>query len=177
MLTYRQLEQKNLDGLYEIDRSDFSPSIYRMKLGTLILEESAFRHTGFTPAEWDRHIQKFRTDLQNGSIILFGAFDGDAIVGISGLEVDQYWGAEKDMFNMSPMWVTACYRRRGIGKRLLEMARKKAREIGVKALYISATPVPGTVEFYLKAGCRVLPVPDPYMYDLEPEDIHMRLEI
>ena len=177
MLKYRQLDQRDLDGLHEIDRSDFSPTTYRVKHGELILEDREFRHTGFTRAEWESRIRKFRAELQNGATILFGAFDDTTLVGISGLEVDQYRGPDRDMLNMGPMWVTSAYRRRGIGKQLLEMARQKAAGMGARALYVSATPVPGTVEFYLRAGCQLLSVPDEYLFALEPDDIHMESEL
>ena len=177
MLKYRQLDQRDLDGLHDIDRSDFSPTTYRVNDGELILEDREFRHTGFTRAEWDSCIRKFSAELQNGATILFGAFDGSTLVGISGLEVDQYRGSDRDMLNMGPLWVTRAYRRRGIGKQLLEMARQKARDMGARALYVSATPVPSTVGFYLRAGCQLLIVPDKYLFALEPDDIHMGLEL
>lgn len=123
MLMYRQLDQRDLDGLHDIDRSDFSPSTYRVKHGELILEDREFKHTGFTRAKWDSHIRKFSAELESGATILFGAFSGPTLVGISGLEIDQYRGPDRDMLNMGPMWVTRAYRRRGIGKQLLEEER------------------------------------------------------
>ncbi len=177
MLKYRQLDRGDLDGLHDIDRGDFSPTTYRVKHGELILEDREFWHTGFTRAEWDSYIRKFSAELHNGVTILFGAFDGSTLVGISGLEVDKYRGSNRDMLNMGPMWVSSAYRRPGTGTQLLEMTRRKARDLGTRALYVSATPVPGTVEFYLRAGCQLLSVPDKYLFALEREDIHMGLEL
>lgn len=177
MLKYRALDQRDLDGLHDIDRSDFSPTTYRVKHGELILEDREFRHSGFTRAEWDNYIRKFSAELQNGATILFGTFDGTTLVGISGLEVNQYRGSNRDMLNMSPLWVTSAYRRCGIGRQLLEMAQQKARNMQAQALYVSATPVPSTVEFYLRAGCQMLSIPDKHLFALEPDDIHMGLEL
>ncbi len=107
------------------------------------------------------------------------AFDGSVLVGVSGLEVDRFHGPAQDMLNMGPMWVTAAYRRRGIGRELLEMGRRKARDLNLRAraLYVSATPARGTVDFYLRAGCRLLAVPDSDLFKEEPDDIHMGLDL
>ena len=80
---------------------------------------------------------------------------------------------------MGPMWVTAAYRRRGIGRELLEMARQKARDLDLeaRALYVSATPARSTVDFYLRAGCQLLAVPDGDLLEEEPDDIHMGLAL
>jgi hypothetical protein len=44
-------------------------------------------------------------------------------------------------------------------------------------LYISATPSQNTVDFYLKRGCQVTGDPDPELWELEPEDIHLVCEV
>jgi len=177
MLRYKQLGVRDLDGLHAIDRSDFSPTTYRVKHGELILECREFRHPGFTRAEWDGHIRKFRAELQKGATILFGAFDGARLVGISGLEVDQPRGPQRDMLNMGPLWVTRSHRRRGIGEQLLALTRQAATDRKTRALYVSATPARSTVEFYLRMGCQLLSVPDKYLFALEPDDIHMGLHL
>ena len=179
MIEYRELAQRDLDGLRQIDRSDFSPSTYCVRHGELILENREFRHTGFAPEEWERLVRKFSAELEKGATYLFGAFDGTVLVGISGLEADRFCGPARDMLNMGPMWVTAAYRRRGIGRELLEMTRQKARDIdlGARALYVSATPARSTVDFYLRAGSQLLGVPDRDRFDEEPDDIHMGLDV
>ncbi len=179
MIEYRELGQRDLDGLREIDRSDFSASTYCVRDGELILENREFRHTGFAPEEWAKLIRKFSAELEKGATYLFGAFDGSVLVGVSGLEVDRFRGPAQDMLNMGPMWVTAAYRRRGIGRELLEMTRQKARDLdlGARALYVSATPARGTVDFYLRAGCQLLAVPDKDLLEEEPDDIHMGLAL
>jgi predicted N-acetyltransferase YhbS len=177
MLKYRQLNASDLDGLHDIDRSDFSSTIYRVRHGELILEDCVFRHPGFTSAEWDNTIRALRVKLLDGTTLLFGAFDGPTLVGISGLDVGQYRGAAQDMLNMSPLWVNSSHRRGGIGKQLLDMTCQKGREMGARALYISATPVPSTVAFYHRAGGQLLSVPDRDLFALEPDDIHMELAL
>jgi hypothetical protein len=52
------------------------------------------------------------------------------------------------------------------------MAKAEAIRRGAKSIYVSATPSEHTVDFYLRAGCRVTLEPDPALLELEPEDIH-----
>ncbi|MHB0442614.1 GNAT family N-acetyltransferase, partial [Klebsiella pneumoniae] len=40
-------------------------------------------------------------------------------------------------------------------------------------LYISSIPNKNTVDFYLAQGCRLADKPDPALFALEPEDIHL----
>jgi N-acetylglutamate synthase-like GNAT family acetyltransferase len=57
--------------------------------------------------------------------------------------------------------VSNAYRKSGVGKRLYELARAKARERGARQMYISATPFENTVKFYQRRGCRLAQERDP----------------
>ncbi|HCC6119016.1 TPA: GNAT family N-acetyltransferase, partial [Klebsiella pneumoniae] len=46
-------------------------------------------------------------------------------------------------------------------------------EMGASGLYISSIPNKNTVDFYLAQGCRLADKPDPALFALEPEDIHL----
>ncbi|MBZ4256958.1 hypothetical protein LAN29_25625, partial [Mycobacterium tuberculosis] len=43
----------------------------------------------------------------------------------------------------------------------------------MSGLYISSIPNKNTVDFYLAQGCRLADKPDPALFALEPEDIHL----
>jgi hypothetical protein len=64
-------------------------------------------------------------------------------------------------------------RNQGLGKRLFKDAVAEASKKGANRLYISATPSEHTVNFYFRLGCMVTRHPDPALYVLEPEDIHL----
>jgi hypothetical protein len=53
----------------------------------------------------------------------------------------------------------------------------RARELGARQLYVSATPSENTVRFYLRLGCRVTDDVDATLFNLEPEDIHLVFDI
>jgi N-acetylglutamate synthase-like GNAT family acetyltransferase len=58
-------------------------------------------------------------------------------------------------------------------RRLLALAR----ELGAIRVYVSATPSQSAVEFYRGLGFELVSEPLPELYALEPEDIHMILEL
>src|SRR5437763_5629078 len=44
-------------------------------------------------------------------------------------------------------------------------------------LYVSATPTRGTVDFYMSCGFEPLVTPDPELFALEPDDIHLDVRL
>ncbi len=52
-----------------------------------------------------------------------------------------------------------------------------ARQAGSSQMYISSTPSASAVGFYLSQGCRLAEEVDPELYALEPEDIHLILDL
>lgn len=177
MIEYRKMEPDELYCLHHIDRSDSSSRIYRVEGGRLVLVDFNFRHVGFSPEQWMEMAEEFREEVLGGRKVLFGAWDDGELSGVSGLETATWYGRNGDMLNMGPLWVSVPWRFRGVGRRLLEMTMEVGRELGARALYVSATPVPATVRFYLSAGCRLMNEPDEILYTLEPEDIHLELHL
>ncbi len=177
MIRYRPLEPSDLGELASIDRSDYSDCWCVARDGEIVLQERIFSHPGFSRAQWEDIASELGDKLAGEKALLVGSFDGETLVGIAGLETDHRYGPDRSMFNFSPLWISKAYRGRGIGGRLFTMVREKAEKLGIDALYVSATPVPGTVGFYTKMGCKVLINPDPTLFAREPEDIHMQLEL
>ena len=59
---------------------------------------------------------------------------------------------------------------RGIGKKLFNLCKEKAREIGSKKVYISANDSEATQQFYLGLGCKDAVEINQKMLDEEPHD-------
>ena len=97
------------------------------------------------------------------------------LVGIVVLD-NQRIGKHKDQLQLKFLHVSRSHRQKGLGTRLFELARATARRTGAKRLYISATPSENTVNFYLRLGCAVAEEPDPELFELEPEDIHLECD-
>jgi transcriptional regulator len=48
-----------------------------------------------------------------------------------------------------------------------------AKETGAEGFYISATPTRRAIDFYVKQGAKITTMPDPLLFEREPEDIHL----
>ncbi len=174
-ISYRVLNIDELERVREINRSDFSNRTYFFKEGTLVLEELSFLHPGFNSRALKKIVIELSRGFKNGDIFI-GAFDGTILIGISGLE-NKFRGKDNDLINFGPMWVSKAYRQLGFGKHLFEMVKDKAKDMGAKMLYISATPSKNTIDFYLSIGCRLTSDIDEELYKKEPYDIHMEYEL
>jgi GNAT superfamily N-acetyltransferase len=106
----------------------------------------------------------------------FGAFEGANLVGAAVLE-SKFIGRARDQLQLVFLHVSQSYRKTGLGRRLFVAAVERARQIGAKRLYVSATPSENTVNFYLHLGCIVTNEVDPELFEEEPEDIHLEYAI
>jgi GNAT superfamily N-acetyltransferase len=70
--------------------------------------------------------------------------------------------------------VSAPLRATGIGSRLSEQLEQIARTAGDSDMVVSATPSENTVRFYLGRGFQPMAEPLAELFELEPEDVHMR---
>lgn len=132
-------------------------------------------HSGRGPSELDAHINRLPSELAAGATGLFGAHDGDRLLGAIGLEVDRHRGPARDMLDLSPMWDDASHTPRGIDGSLLELALLRARALPVDATApcVSATPSSSTMHFYLQAGCCLLEVAETVLFEEERDDIRL----
>jgi len=78
---------------------------------------------------------------------------------------------------LAHLHVSASYRRRGIAARLFAEVARLAQERGARSLYVSATPSGSAIGFYLSRGARPVDTPDPGLFAVEPEDVHMVLDL
>ena len=177
MINYRYLRKEDLEGMRGIDRSDYSASWCVVRDGGIVRDEREFHHRGFSDTDWTEIITEFSSALDRDRRIIAGALEDGKLLGIAGLDTAGKYGEKKNMYNLGPMWVGREHRGRGIGKALFRMMVKEAHKHDIQALYVSATPSPATVEFYIAMGCKLLNEPDPVLFRKEPEDIHLYYEL
>ena len=72
------------------------------------------------------------------------------------------------------MQVSYEYRHKGIGKNLFELCIKKAKEVGIEKIYISAHSSEETQNFYLSVGCVDTEEIDKELFEKEPFDRDMK---
>jgi GNAT superfamily N-acetyltransferase len=174
-MDYRVLTRLEIRRFGDIDRTESVDRIHYMRNGDLVLEEEHWDVPEWSAAEKERRIAELQ-DVYDRGATFFGAFDGALLVGMSVLDHNPLPG-ERRRLNLAGMWVSHGYRGRGIGRDLFQRAAQEARGRGAETMYVSATPSENTIRFYTSLGCRLAETVDPHLYECEPEDIHLELDL
>jgi predicted N-acetyltransferase YhbS len=171
----RKLSRHEIEDVWSIDRSEIVENVYDHKDGRLILKPEHYDMKGWPPGEPELY-GPILFDCYDHGGTFYGAFDGDTLVGAAVLE-SRFIGRERDQLQLLFLHVSRKHRQAGLGCMLFQKAVSRARELGARRLYISATPSENTVRFYLRRGCRVTEDVDPDLFELEPDDIHLEFDI
>ncbi len=171
MTIARQLTRAELDLIWTIDRAEVIEAIYYLRDGALVLQPEHYDMTGWPPGEGDQYAPILRDCFDRGGWF-YGVFDGAKLCAVAVLESKSI-GRESDQLQLKFLHVGRACRGQGWGKALFAAAAQEARRRGAKWLYVSATPSQHTIDFYLRQGCALTPEPDPALFALEPEDIHL----
>ncbi|MBE6753137.1 MAG: GNAT family N-acetyltransferase [Ruminococcaceae bacterium] len=125
-IEYRKLTEKELDTFIDI------------RIGQL-REEGAQEDIDLRPSLLDYYSRH----MADGSFVSWLAFDGDTIVGTSGMsfvEKPPYFGCPNGRIGLlSSMFTDKAYRRQGIAKELLSRVVDEARAYGCGAVHITAS--------------------------------------
>ncbi|WP_233531843.1 GNAT family N-acetyltransferase [Paenibacillus alkalitolerans] len=119
--------------------------------------------------------ERYLFELRNGGMAV-GAFDGKTLIGF-GVLAHKFRGIQQDRLQVDLMYVSRNYRRRGIGTRILNELADEARRRGAKYLYISSTETRSAVSFYESNGSQLTKEVDEELFNKEPRDIHMIMEL
>lgn len=175
MIHARNLSRDEIRAIWSIDRSEVIEAVYYLENGALILKPEHFDMRGWPPGEAEKYTPILEACYDRDGWF-FGLFDGEQIAGVSVLE-SSFIGTNGDQLQLTFLHVSRAYRKQGLGRRLFELAAQEARQRGANSLYISATPSESTIHFYLGLGCRLASQPDPELFELEPEDIHLEYNL
>jgi GNAT superfamily N-acetyltransferase len=167
MTAIRRLHDLDVHRLHEIDVSEHISVVFRLRDGGLVSEAHDSRRPRWDEAAWRERVAEWRETLKPD--VWLGAFAGTRLGGMASLR----YGLSPEMAQLTTLHVSQDFRRRGVARDLLRKVIEMARESHAKRLYVSATPSGSAVGFYLSEGFRVTKEPDPRMYELEPQDIHM----
>lgn len=123
--------------------------------------------------EWDaEECRRIAGGLSAGSIVGFGAFDGDAVVGYITVGTARL-GSRGQYVQLVEFEVSEGYRGRKIGKRLFELGCGAARALGAQKLYISAHSSEESQAAYRALGCVHAQEIDAALAQAEPCDVQM----
>lgn len=171
MITGRELTRDEILGLWSLDRAEVIDNIYYYEHGELVLKPEHYDVQGFPAGEPEMFTPHLLACHARGGWF-YGLFDGERLIAEVVLD-REFLGPRRDLLQLKALHVSRQYRDRGLGRRLFDLAAEKARSLGARGFYVSATPSEHTVNFYVRLGCKPIAEPDPELYALEPEDIHL----
>ncbi len=172
-IEYRELKYEELKDLRKIDRRQTISRVYSFEAGSLREEEFKLELEKWDEDELRAYIKSLE-EIYSRAYIL-GAFSGEELVGLMALD-KKYLDEKKEYICLDKLYVSHDYRNLSIGKKLVAYGLREARKTSAKYLYISSSNFLETVEFYKGLGAE-LTRPIESMYEKEPEDIHMRIEL
>lgn len=168
-ISYRLMDLSEQGRFAEVDRTESVRQIYRQK--GLNLErvdvDRDIPQWSMTEklTEWEVYLQD--------DCVLWGAFVSGKLVGFCGYRPN----VEEGTGQLALLHVGSSYRRHGIGRRLAALLIMHAELQGDRELYVTSSPTVSTVEMYRSLGFRPTDRSVPELMELEPYDIHMRLEL
>jgi GNAT superfamily N-acetyltransferase len=175
-LRYRELEAHELERVAEIDRTERIDAIYVQHGSRLELIEGDRSSPPWTDGYGEHSVAAVQTALEDwvrrGATAL-GTFDRDRLVGLGVFLPHLRPGVGQLAF----LYVSDGYRGRGIGGQLSGELENIARAAGDGTIVVSATPSVNTVRFYRGCGFEPMDEPLPELFELEPEDVHMRKDL
>ncbi|MEF2919106.1 MAG: GNAT family N-acetyltransferase [Acutalibacteraceae bacterium] len=128
---------------------DYSPVQEVKKVYKYMDDKFVTVNTEFT-IEWDSKIkQRIADKLLDPNCISFGAFDEGRLRGFVIIENR----LRNERCVMTEINVDSRFRRSGIGSALFNIAKTKAKVMGANQLYVSASPVVTTVDFFRSMEC------------------------
>ncbi len=171
----KTLDNSDIARIREIDRTELIRILYSYKKGELEQERVVMKVPPWNDEKVDALISDITPEFEKGAVLL-GALDGDTLAGVAVLGNRPICG-DAEMLQMIFLHVSEAYRRRGIAGKFMKEVVALAREHGAKRLYISATPSDSAIGFYFGLGSKLAPEVDKKLYEKEPGDIHLVLDL
>jgi len=113
--------------------------------------------------------------LSLGSVA-YGAMQDGRVVGFA-LVINRRFGNENQYVDLAEFYVSAPYRRKGIGKTLFAMSCAAARKFGARKLYVSAHSAEESIAAYKSYGCVLAREINQTLSEKEPCDLQLEFEL
>ena len=173
MVEIKYMKPDEVERLRELDVSEDDDIVYKWIDGEVVAVPEKWQRHRWGDEECSRRIKVIRDELTSGEIVVIGVFDGDSLVGLATFRAHLNPG----MSEFSGLWVSRTHRRQGVATRLAQEVESLARDADSTALYVSASPSRSAVGFYGSRGSRPTLDVNKELYEREPEDIHMVLDL
>jgi len=171
----RSLERHEVADVWSIDRSETIRGHYRLEEGRLVLEPAPFEVQGWPPGEREKYEPILLSCFDRGGAFR-GVFHAGALIAAAVLD-NVFLGTRRDRLQLEFLHVSRAHRGSGLGRMLFGEMIDRARELGARQIYVSATPTDNTIDFYLRRGCRPTDDVDETLFAREPEDIHLECDV
>jgi GNAT superfamily N-acetyltransferase len=164
--------------LAELDRSESVPMLYAARRGEIVPLGRGEEVPQWSGAWLDDIVGFTRRHLEAGGLGV-AAVDDDRDGVLAGVAVlgGTPVGGDPELLQVALLHVGRPYRRTGLAGRLMAEMRREAAVRGARRLYVSATPSESALRFYLAQSARLADPPDPLLLALEPEDVHLVLDL
>jgi GNAT superfamily N-acetyltransferase len=168
------LRRTELSRVAEIDRRERIDVQYVQHGTELVARRGNWSSLAWDPDGHGEHSVKAQIHMLEHYVdmggIALGAFAGERLAGIGAVVPHLRPGIAQ----LAYLMVSAPFRATGIGSRLCEQLDEIARTAGDSAMVVTATPTENTVRFYFGRGFQPMAEPLAELFELEPEDVHMR---
>jgi predicted N-acetyltransferase YhbS len=172
MISGRSLSRNEIEKIWsDINRSELIDGVYHLEDGALQLRPVHHDLAGWPLGEAEQYGPILESCHDRGGWF-HGLFDDDRLIGIAVVE-SEFIGRNGEQVQLKFLHVSRPYRSQGLGQQLFGLAKAEAAKRGAKSLYVSATRSKHTIDFYRQQGCTLATEPDPALFELEPEDIHL----
>ena len=155
--------------LSELDRSEHVTQCYKMNQGSMECID-----VNWDIPQWviEEKLEEW-APVAEGFNNMWGAFQHGRLAGF----VIYRRHLTEETAQLALLHVSRDFRGEGIGTMLINRALEKAVEDGKKSIYVSSCPTRNTVDFYMGKGFRIAAEPNMELFEMEPEDIHMVMEV
>ncbi len=180
MVEIRRLGRSDLPELLgAIDRSEHIEIQYAVVDGEIVESRVVMEDVpgwdpvGDGPNSVASHVRFSQSVADEHEATILGAYVDDEIAA-EAMVVPSF---EPPMAWFASLHVSRAHRRHGVAAALWDECVRLARERGATSMYVSATPTRSAVGFYLSRGCRLADPVHPKLFEEEPEDIHLILDL
>jgi GNAT superfamily N-acetyltransferase len=163
---------EELNRIHELDVTEEIDHVYRQHGSRLELVAQSHSRSARSEDDWAPEVRHWQAFVRDKGAA-WAAFENGRMIASAVLRNS----LEPDMSQLAGLYVDRAWRRTGIGSKLVEAVATEAREAGAKRLYVSAIPSEATVDFYLRLGFQPTESPNHGLFELEPEDVHMCLNL
>ena len=158
--------------MHEVDVSEEGSAIFRQHGALIEKIARAHQRAWLTEDDWSPSVRRWQEFVRAGGSA-FGAFHAGRLIGVAVLRTR----LTSDTDQLAALYIDRSFRRRGVASELVRCVIDLARESGALNLYVSAAPSEAAVSFYLDCGFTPVAEPHPELFEFEPDDIHMSMEL